>query len=707
VAVVQSGMDVLRAMATSSGLSFSQAAVLSALADRLSAAGARSAPQLEELFKEGSLFVLESAFPDVFEQDEEIIDVLDEYVLKLPGLSSMEGRLNRCASTPRLSDAVSSILLGARAKALKRSASELASQQVGPGGVWTRSSLKARCVWGHGKGIASLAASDDALSAKWGGRALELLKLAGAPAYLESLEALDPQAAERGLLGSSRGATIRLRVKSWESFVRWLQWRRGSCWPENVIDLIDYVSEIMRESPTASFPRTFAASLGWFEARAGFQMGRKFTNNEQFRRVVERAKTDAGEAQGEVRRAPRFPVSLIAALEVAVVNEDCFPRGLRVVAWARLLKVFGVLRTDDLQRLRPANITMGEAGFVGKLLRTKCTGPGKKVRELVVFVPSGASVAGTKWLHVGYELWSKAVPEGLDFFLPRLSADMQYFVPKVATSSDLAGMFMKVLTLLRLPVEGDAGMVPGPVLMLEESMAVAWTGHSERASLPSLAATLGIPKSDRDYLGRWSPSGSDEYVRTYRSVMKKTMGILLCAVGGIESYRVLDEAEAYETAMAVMVRKGMSTVVSGKECELVKLRAKSVLDLLEDLAFENIPSPPPQVSGLLPEVPVIVDEQEVDEKEEKEAKYVVSVGRRNNRTRPVDCLHLREGCWRGRGLVFSSYELILVDPPPEGSYSMVCKTCWPTGRPVFEQADIPSDVSDGGGSTSTSSSSEG
>jgi hypothetical protein len=189
--------------------------------------------------------------------------------------------------------------------------------------------------------------------------------------------------------------------------------------------------------------------------------------------------------------------------------------------------------------------------------------------------------------------------------------------------------------------------------------------------------------------------------------MKKTMGILLGAVVGMESYQVLDEAEAYETAMAVMVKKGMSADIAGKECEMVKQRAKSVLDLLDNSACEDITAPAPHFVGQVPEAQDIIEEQEIDEKEEKEAKYVVSVGRRNNRTRPVDCLHLRNGCWRGRGLVFSSYELILVDPPPEGSYSVVCKTCWPTGRPVFEQANIPSDFSEEGGSTSTSSSSKG
>ena len=466
--------------------------------------------------------------------------------------------------------------------------------------------------------------------------------------------------------------------------------------------MIDYVIERMGEAPTATFPQTFAAALGWFEARAGFPRESRLACNDQFRRVVERAKADAGEAHEEIRRAPRFPVSLIAALEVAVVDEALLPRGLRVVAWARLVKIFGVLRTDDLQRLRPENVKMGEAGLVAKLLRTKCTGPGKKVRELTVFVPAEASVAGTKWLHVGYELWLGSVPKGLDFFLPRLSKDMKFFVPKVPTSSDLAGMFTQVLLTVRQPVEGDGGLVPGQAAMLDESMAVSWTGHSERSSLPSLAATLGVPKMERDYLGRWSPSGSDEYVRTYRSIMKKTMGVLLEAVKGDSPYQALDEAEAYEAATAVMIRKGIDEETASAACEVAKSRARSVFGLLWGQTDQSPPKTGLSGAARLPEVPDTIEEQRGEEREEEKAKFVVSVGNKKRKGGAVDCLHRRDGCWRGRGLVFSSYELIFDDPPDSNSYSEVCKTCWPSGRPAFPRGEAKSDDSDEESSSSTS-----
>ena len=39
---------------------------------------------------------------------------------------------------------------------------------------------------------------------------------------------------------------------------------------------------------------------------------------------------------------------MVAALELAVKVEDRLPVGGRVLAWARLLKIYGALRMDDL-----------------------------------------------------------------------------------------------------------------------------------------------------------------------------------------------------------------------------------------------------------------------------------------------------------------------------------------------------------------------
>ena len=58
------------------------------------------------------------------------------------------------------------------------------------------------------------------------------------------------------------------------------------------------------------------------------------------------------------------------------------------------------------------------------------------------------------------------------------------------------------------------------VNMLNEISAAGFTVHPERATMPSILATLGASKADRDMMGRCSPKGNEEYIRTFRVVIK-------------------------------------------------------------------------------------------------------------------------------------------------------------------------------------------
>ena len=411
--------------------------------------------------------------------------------------------------------------------------------------------------------------------------------------------------------------------------------------------------------------------------------------------TIGRAKADLVEGEEETKRAPRFPLSLIAALEVAVANAS-LTKGMRIVAWTRLLKVYGTLRADDLQRLRPRDVSMGEAGMTGKLMRTKTTGPGKKVKQLTVFVPFEAQISGNNWLQVGYDLWRSVVSDTSDFFLPRLTPDTEDFENKMATPMDVSSMGTFALTLLSakaassfmvhaLAASGTEGplLVPSDEKFLDEGLEGAWTGHSERSSLPSLAAAIGIPKSERDYLGRWSPSGSDEYVRTYRAVVRKAMAILTNIVKKGSAYLVLDEAEAFETAVAALVRKGLDPEAAKVLESSAKKKAKIILEALRlDLTVVPEFLPAPFLEPAAGRTEEERDEDKIEDKEMSESKFIVSVGRRR-RGPTVDCLHIVGGCWRARALAFSSYELNTEDQPPASSYGVVCRQCWPSGGPDF------------------------
>ena len=53
-----------------------------------------------------------------------------------------------------------------------------------------------------------------------------------------------------------------------------------------------------------------------------------------------------------------------------------------------------------------------------------------------------------------------------------------------------------------------------------------YTEHSPRNVLVSLTAALGVPKDRRDYLGRWSPSESDDYLRSMGLIASELQGLV-------------------------------------------------------------------------------------------------------------------------------------------------------------------------------------
>ena len=221
---------------------------------------------------------------------------------------------------------------------------------------------------------------DDKEWKRWSAKALALLELGEVLSIATAEKAADPTLAKEALLGAARSATIRLRTRVWASFVRWLQWRRGYVWPRSIVDLMDYAAEVSQESPSPTFPRAFAGALSWFEARSWLPSEERYIDDGQLKLYLDRMGMEMARPAEATVKAPRFPVSVVAALEVAVTDENSLLVGLRVVAWCRLIKVYGVMRTDDLKRVRPADLQLGEAGLHARLSRTKTSGPDKKIK---------------------------------------------------------------------------------------------------------------------------------------------------------------------------------------------------------------------------------------------------------------------------------------------------------------------------------------
>ena len=537
------------------GLSEPSATAARELRGILELEGALDPRVLADAGSDGAAELLALALPGAAQEPE-----LVKRVEELLAAARRAGRrlaAERLREAPGLGDAEAVLLRQRRQREEEEATTR--RQEPGEGRPWTpRGGAKLRMPR-RGQGHDGLADRDAKLRQKWVERFVATLANSEVPAAKAARAAGDPARMLAGLAGKARASTLRIRVRTWERMARWLEAKCGHSWPQSAEEVLDYLWAVMDEAPVASLPGQLRAGLRWYEHRSGLPEDAHLSRSDLLCRHLELAEQEALGNGPDRRKAPRLPGIMLAALEVMVCEPGDFV-ALRVAAWTRLLKAYGVLRADDLQRMAPADVELRESGFVGVLRQTKTTGMGKKVRSLMVYVPFDLYVADPKWLEVGYHLWREAAPFERDFFLPRALPDFTGFVKRLAEVSDMAALNTVVLSFLKVPevvasVDGEKAFRGGAARLVPSGLELAWTGHSERATLPSALAALGVPKGERDPLGRWPPSGSDDYVRSYKALVKKVGKVFVKAVRSPNAYHDLDEEDALIEARASAGRR--------------------------------------------------------------------------------------------------------------------------------------------------------
>eukprot|EP00974_Lingulodinium_polyedra_P041339 3972730-Lingulodinium_polyedra.AAC.1 len=79
---------------------------------------------------------------------------------------------------------------------------------------------------------------------------------------------------------------------------------------------------------------------------------------------------------------------------------------------------------DDAKGIPPSTVRLRQHVLAATLVRSKTTGPGRKVGELPIVVDRSVSLSGAPWLETGYDIWrSEPFAFSRDFFLPRSSED--------------------------------------------------------------------------------------------------------------------------------------------------------------------------------------------------------------------------------------------------------------------------------------------
>eukprot|EP00971_Amphidinium_carterae_P305936 6079622-Amphidinium_carterae.1 len=225
------------------------------------------------------------------------------------------------------------------------------------------------------------------------------------------------------------------------------------------------------------------------------------------------------EGREEPRRAPLFALAMMASLELYVTSTR--PKYKRALAWVRLVKCWGCLRSDDIMGVSPTQVVLTGQGLTLTLIRTKTSGPGKRHKILYAHVDSRCTLVHTDWLAVGARLW-QAWASNRDHFLLHPTSDLESVTSRMATPDNVASYGRLILQELLVPVKTSVAWEEGPTPLLPPTTVGFWTEHSERHWLPSMSTQTDVPDAHRDIGGRWNLNKlqSREYVLTSATITR-------------------------------------------------------------------------------------------------------------------------------------------------------------------------------------------
>ena len=365
------------------------------------------------------------------------------------------------------------------------------------------------------------------------------------------------------LAGKTRTSTLRRYVKVWQD---WQSWKRGA-WGDSVkvhpSIFCEYLFTRFDEPCGRTIPGLIVKAVYWFEKIACFDVDNRVADNRMVGQIRDYIVEQLSREGPPPRRAPRYPAILIEALEAAVLDEASV-LGMRILAWAKLIKIWGSLRFDDLQKINPERLSFRGGRLTTTLRITKTSGPGKRVQELPVCISEHAYIWDGSWLKAGFDLLKEAADFERDYLIPRFNEDWSQLRKRCASYSDMAAYSCSLRKALRSQVTLDA--------LLPDELASFWTEHSERATLPTGLAMLEVPKTDRDLVGRWKPDASDSYVRSYNGLVAKLQQKNSVVLRKQERSTLLDEIDVVESAESWLDARKTEISVSERDKMVEELR---------------------------------------------------------------------------------------------------------------------------------------
>jgi hypothetical protein len=177
-----------------------------------------------------------------------------------------------------------------------------------------------------------------------------------------------------------RALTIRKRIRDWLKARTFFQVADAMPWPEHAGIVIEYIHAITEKEASKSAAWDFMEALVFLERRGGVRPESALHLDPSIRVAVAEARV-APTLKGQMDRkvAPPYLVAMVEAMErlVADESEQRYPR---MLAWWKLLKIYGTLRFDDHRGLTPSSFSLTSAAVSGSPRLRQDLGHGQCLR---------------------------------------------------------------------------------------------------------------------------------------------------------------------------------------------------------------------------------------------------------------------------------------------------------------------------------------
>ena len=262
----------------------------------------------------------------------------------------------------------------------------------------------------------------------------------------------DSSAVLRRSFGSRRLKTLRNRARSWKKVRDWLIQFKGTPFPTDVSDMLDFLLFMVQEESSRGRIVDVCASLAVLEDAGQVPQEFRISSCRIWLQATKSRLAEIETSGTEVRRAPPLTVAMIISLEISVTSSDK-PLYLRAMSWIVLICVWACMRISDLEGLDPRRLSLNSRGFRGFLTKTKTTGPGKNVKEVPIFISRRVSVTGLDWLKTGYVIWQEFGLPQRDYFVFCCKKDFSAPSHRYASSEKIAVMVRQVFSMLQQPLK--------------------------------------------------------------------------------------------------------------------------------------------------------------------------------------------------------------------------------------------------------------